>query len=161
MASSSIGRRPPDGKRAPSSHSSMPCTTWRTSTAGKTICLRTFSNCLGQCREGESDSDCRWKRRLPGQDSFEHIGGPNSPYYRYVFHQESTIDPQHHVVVLFGGQGVKFEYSFERYLEEAAAVITDCKAYQFFQLYDFYGNGFASRIGWAGQPIVKEEPKSR
>ena len=78
----------------------------------------------------------------------EHIGGSNSPYYRYVFHQESTIDPQRHVVVLFGGQGVKFEYSFKRYLEEAAAVLTDCKAYQFFQLYDFYGNGFASRIGW-------------
>jgi len=24
----------------------------------------------------------------------EHIGGPESPYYRYVFHQESGIDPE-------------------------------------------------------------------
>jgi hypothetical protein len=85
----------------------------------------------------------------------EHIGGPESPYYRFVFHQESTIDPQRRVVTMFGGQGVLFEYSFERYLQEAAEVLTDCKAYQFFQLFDSYGPGFASKVGWAGQSLPK------
>jgi hypothetical protein len=84
-----------------------------------------------------------------------HIGGPESPYYRYVFHQESAIDSKREVVILFGGQGVKFEYSFERYLREAAEVLTDCKAYQFFQLFDAYGKGFASKTGWAGQSVPK------
>lgn len=81
----------------------------------------------------------------------KHIGGAESPYYRYVFHQESTIDPAHRIVTLIGGQGVRFEYTFERYLEEIREVLTDCKAYQFFELYDRYGKGFASQIGWAGQ----------
>jgi hypothetical protein len=85
----------------------------------------------------------------------QHVGGPESPYYRYVFHQETAIDLERRVVTLFGGQGVKFEYSFDRYLTEAREVLTDCKAYQFFQLFDTYGKGFASRMGWAGQPIPK------
>ena len=83
----------------------------------------------------------------------EYVGGPESPYYRYVFHQESAINLERRVVTLFGGQGVKFEYSFDRYLKEASEVLTDCKAYQFFQLFDIYGKGFASKTGWAGQPI--------
>ena len=87
----------------------------------------------------------------------EHVGGPESPYYRYVFHQESGIDLKRQVVTMFGGQGVKFEYSFDRYLAEAREVLTDCKAYQFFQLFDMYGKGFASKMGWAGQPIPKEK----
>jgi len=85
----------------------------------------------------------------------KHIGGPRSPYYRYVFHQESTIDPVRRIVTLVGGQGVAFEYSFERYLVEIKEVVTDCKAYQFFELYDRYGAGFASKPGWAGQPLHK------
>jgi hypothetical protein len=85
----------------------------------------------------------------------KHVGGPESPYYRYVFHQESAIDLKRRVVTLFGGQGVKFEYSFDRYLKEAREVLTDCKAYQFFQLFDTYGKGFASKMGWAGQPTPK------
>ena len=35
-----------------------------------------------------------------------HIGGPESPDDRYVFHSESTIDPEKRVVTLVGGQGV-------------------------------------------------------
>lgn len=85
----------------------------------------------------------------------EHVGGAESPYYRYVFHQEMAIDPAKRVVTLIGGQGVLFDYSFERYLEEVKEVLTDCKAFQFFQLYDRYGKGFASKPGWAGQPIPK------
>jgi hypothetical protein len=83
----------------------------------------------------------------------QHIGGPESPYYRYVFHQESGLDPVHRTVAVVGGQGVFFEYTFDRYLSEIKEVLTDCKAYQFFQLYDLYGEGFASKTGWAGQPI--------
>jgi hypothetical protein len=86
-----------------------------------------------------------------------HIGGPESSYYRYVFHQESRIDPARRLVVLVGGQGVLFEYSFERYLKEIKEVLTDCKAYQLFQLFDRYGQGFASRLGWAGQPLPQQE----
>ena len=85
----------------------------------------------------------------------EHVGGPDSPYYRYVFHQEMAIDLTRRVVTLFGGQGVHFEYSFERYLNEAREVLTDCKASQFFQLFDIYGKGFASKMGWAGQRIPR------
>jgi len=83
----------------------------------------------------------------------EHIGGPESPYYRYVFHQESGLDPVRRTVAIVGGQGVYFEYSFERYLTEIQEVLTDCKTFQFFQLYDRYGPGFASKRGWAGQPL--------
>jgi hypothetical protein len=32
-------------------------------------------------------------------------------------------------------------------------VLTDCKAYRFFELCDRYGKGFASQSGWAGQPL--------
>ena len=86
----------------------------------------------------------------------QHIGGPESPYYRYVFHQESAIDPAKRTVTLVGGQGVGFEYTFDRYLQEISEVLTDCKAYQFFELYDRYGKGFASKAGWAGQPVPKQ-----
>ena len=85
---------------------------------------------------------------------FHHVGGPESPYYRYVFHQESIIHPEQRTVTVVGGQGVLFEYTFERYLDEIQAVLTDCKSYQFFQLYDRYGEGFASKTGWAGQPLL-------
>jgi hypothetical protein len=86
------------------------------------------------------------------QQFLKHVGGPESPYYRYIFHQESAIDTERGLVRLIGGQGVAFEYTFERYLQEIKEVLTDCKAYQFFELYDRYGNGFASQFGWAGQP---------
>lgn len=88
-----------------------------------------------------------------------HVGGSESPYYRYVFHQESAIDPEKRIVTLFGGQGVVFHYTFERYLTEIKEVLTDCKAFQFFELFDRYGKGFASQPGWAGQPIPKWETR--
>jgi hypothetical protein len=83
----------------------------------------------------------------------KHIGGPESPYYRYVFHQESYIDTAKKKVVMVGGQGVEFHYSYDRYMHEVKEVLTDCKAFQFFQLYDHYGQGFASKLGWAGQAL--------
>jgi hypothetical protein len=80
-----------------------------------------------------------------------HVGGPESPYYRYVFHQESGVDPVRRTVSIVGGQGVAFEYSFDRYLHEIQEVLTDCRAYQFFQLYDVYGQGFASTRALAAE----------
>ncbi|MDZ7313143.1 MAG: hypothetical protein ONB45_17900 [candidate division KSB1 bacterium] len=50
---------------------------------------------------------------------------------------------------MIGGQGAGFAYSFERYYHEVREVLTDASAYQFFQMYDLYGPGFASRGNWA------------
>ncbi|MBI3788056.1 MAG: c-type cytochrome [Ignavibacteriales bacterium] len=85
----------------------------------------------------------------PWVDFLEYSGGANSPYYRYLFHQEAVIDPVRDRIYLVGGQGVGFEYTFERYYHEVREVLTDARAFQFFQLYDLYGPGFASRGGWA------------
>ena len=103
--------------------------------------------------------------RLSGDEAptwamfLKHIGGPESPYYRYVFHQESYIDPVNKQVIMVGGQGVTFKYDYDRYLHEVKEVLTDCKAFQFFQLYDLYGPGFASKTGWAGTTVTK--PRSQ
>ena len=85
----------------------------------------------------------------PWVEFLGYIGGANSPLYRYLFHQEAVIDPVREKVYLTAGQGLGFEYSFERYYHELAMVLTDAKAYQFFQMYDLYGPGFASLGGWA------------
>jgi mono/diheme cytochrome c family protein len=86
---------------------------------------------------------------VPWVEFLEYSGGANSPYYRYLFHQEVVIDPVRDRVYLVGGQGVGFEYTFERYYHEVREVLTDAKAFQFFQMYDLYGPGFASLGGWA------------
>lgn len=85
----------------------------------------------------------------PWVDFLQYGGGPNSPYYRYLFHQEAVVDPVRERIYLIGGQGVGFEYTFERYFHEVREVLTDAKAFQFFQLYDMFGPGFASLGGWA------------
>jgi cytochrome c oxidase cbb3-type subunit 2 len=85
----------------------------------------------------------------PWVEFLEYGGGPNSPFYRYLFHQEAVVDPVRDRIYLIGGQGVGFEYTFERYYHEVREVLTDAKAYQFFQMYDLYGPGFASLGGWA------------
>ncbi len=85
----------------------------------------------------------------PWVNFLEYCGGPNSPYYRYLFHQEAVVDPVRERIYLIGGQGVDFEYSFERYFHEVREVLTDAKAFQFFQMYDLYGPGFACKAGWA------------
>ena len=84
----------------------------------------------------------------------EYCGGPNSPYYRYLFHREEVIDTTQDKIYLVAGQGVAFEYSFERYYHEVREVLTDAKAFQFFQQYDMYGPGFASVGGWAKNKLV-------
>jgi mono/diheme cytochrome c family protein len=84
----------------------------------------------------------------------EYGGGPNSSYYRYLFHQEVVVDPVRDRIYLIGGQGVGFEYTFERFYHEVREVLTDAKAYQFFQMYDLYGPGFASQGGWAKNKLT-------
>jgi mono/diheme cytochrome c family protein len=86
---------------------------------------------------------------VPWVEFLEYGGGANSPYYRYLFHRPSLIDPVHERVYLMGGQGSGFDYSFERFYHEVREVLTDAKAFQFFQLYDLYGPGFACRGAWA------------
>jgi mono/diheme cytochrome c family protein len=86
---------------------------------------------------------------VPWVEFLDYGGGSNSPYYRYLFHRPSVIDPVHERVYLLGGQGSGFEYTFERYYHEVREVLTDAKAFQFFQLYDLYGPGFACRGAWA------------
>jgi cbb3-type cytochrome c oxidase subunit III len=85
----------------------------------------------------------------PWVEFLDYIGGPNSPLYRYLFHQEAVVDPVRDRIYLIGGQGVGFEYTFERYYHEVREVLTDARAYQFFQMYDLYGPGFASMAGWS------------
>lgn len=85
----------------------------------------------------------------PWVEFLTYIGGPNSPHYRYLFHQEVVIDPVRERIYLTAGQGLGFEYSFERYYHELGMLLTDAKVYQFFQMYDMYGPGFASLGGWA------------
>lgn len=90
----------------------------------------------------------------PWVEFLEYDGGPNSPYYRYLFHQEAVVDPVREKIYLIGGQGVGFEYSFERYYHEVREVLTDARAFQFFQLYDLYGPAFASLGGWAKNKLA-------
>ena len=92
----------------------------------------------------------------PWVEFLEHIGGPTSPYYRYLFHQESVVDPATRSIHLIGGQGVAFTYSFERYYHELREVLTDCRAVDYFEMRDLFGPGFASQGDWAGQGPTAE-----
>lgn len=87
----------------------------------------------------------------PWVEFLEYSGGAQSPYYRYLFHQEAIVDPPAREIHLIGGQGVAFSYTFERYYHELREVLTDCRAVDFFQMYDRLGPGFAARGNWAHQ----------
>ncbi len=93
------------------------------------------------------------KSPIPYVEFLEYCGGSNSPYYRYLFHQEAAIDPIRERIYFIGGQGVGFEYTYERYYHEVREVLTDAKAFQFFQMFDMYGPGFACKTGWAHSKI--------
>lgn len=92
----------------------------------------------------------------PWVEFLEYSGGATSPYYRYLFHQETLVDPVRQRIAFIGGQGVGFEYSYNRYYHELREVLTDAKAYQFFQMYDMLGPGFASQTGWAKNGLSPE-----
>jgi mono/diheme cytochrome c family protein len=96
---------------------------------------------------------------VPWVEFLEYGGGANSPHYRYLFHRPSVIDPVHERIYLLGGQGAGFEYTFERFYHEVREVLTDAKAYQFFQLYDLYGPGFACRGAWARNNLSPQVSK--
>jgi len=96
------------------------------------------------------------KSPVPWVEFLAYAGGSESPYYRYLFHQEEFVDPVNQKIYLIGGQGAGFMYTFERYYHEVREVLTDASAYQFFQMYDMYGPGFASRGNWAKQGLSPE-----
>jgi cytochrome c oxidase cbb3-type subunit 2 len=87
----------------------------------------------------------------PWIEFLQYGGGAESPYYRYLFHQEAVVDTASRKIHLIAGQGVAFTYTYERYYHELREVLTDCRAVDFFQMYDRLGPGFASRGNWAHQ----------
>ena len=87
----------------------------------------------------------------PWVEFLEYGGGAKSPYYRYLFHQEAQVDPAARKIHLIAGQGVAFDYTFERYYHEIREVVTDCRAVDFLQMYDRLGPGFAAQGNWAHQ----------
>ncbi|MFQ5918071.1 MAG: c-type cytochrome [Candidatus Binatia bacterium] len=89
----------------------------------------------------------------PWVEFLDYIGGSESPYSRYLFHQEQYVDSVNEKIYLFGGQGAGFIYTYDRYYHEVREVLTDASAYEFFQMYDLYGPGFASRGNWARQGL--------
>lgn len=89
----------------------------------------------------------------PWVDFLEYSAGADSPYYRYLLHIDSAVDVNRNRLALAAGQGVAFNYSFDRYYHELAMILTDCRAMDFFQMYDRFGPGFAAEGNWANQPM--------
>jgi cytochrome c oxidase cbb3-type subunit 2 len=87
----------------------------------------------------------------PWIEFLRYGGSDGSPYYRYLFHQETVVDPERRAIDFIAGQGVAFTYSYERYYHELREVLTDCRAVSFFEMYDRFGPGFASQGNWARQ----------
>lgn len=95
------------------------------------------------------------KSPAPWVEFLDYIAGIDSPYSRYLSHQEHSIDPVNQKIYLTGGHGTGFAYTFERYYHEVGEILTDASAYQFFQMYDLYGPGFASSGNWARQRLAE------
>lgn len=89
----------------------------------------------------------------PWIDFLAYAGAADSPYYRYLLHINSSVDFPEHLVTLTAGQGVAFDYSFDRYYDELSMILTDCKAVDFLQMYDRFGPGFAALGNWAHQQV--------
>jgi len=89
----------------------------------------------------------------PWVDFLEYSAGADSPYSRYLLHIDSAVDVEGHRLALAAGQGVAFNYSFGRYYYELAMILTDCRAVEFFRMYDRFGPGFAAVGNWANQPM--------
>ncbi len=87
----------------------------------------------------------------PWIDFLAYSGAAGSPYGRYLLHMDSAVDFPERKVTLTAGQGVAFDYSFDRYYDELSMILTDCKAVYFFQMYDRFGRGFAAQGNWAHQ----------
>jgi mono/diheme cytochrome c family protein len=78
-----------------------------------------------------------------------------APYSRYLLHIDSSVDVNGRRVALAAGQGVAFNYSFDRLHDELARILTDCKAVDFFEMYDRFGAGFAAEGNWANQAMPR------
>jgi len=95
----------------------------------------------------------------------EHIGGPESPYYRFVFHQESTIDPQRRVVTMFGGQGVLFDI-LRAILAGSSGSAHRLQGLPILSVIRFLGTRFCfdDGLGWtvgSEKEVKKEQPRRR
>ena len=93
------------------------------------------------------------RSKAPWVAFLDYIGGSESPYSRYLLHIDSSVDIPFQRLALTAGQGVAFNYSFNRYQAELGMILTDCSAYQFFQMYDRFGPGFAAEGNWANQAM--------
>ena len=89
----------------------------------------------------------------PWIEFLEYSAGLDSPYFRYLLHIDSSVDVNRGLIALAAGQGVAFNYSFDRYRHELAMILTDCRAVDFLQMYDRFGPGFAAEGDWARQPM--------
>ena len=93
------------------------------------------------------------RSKAPWAAFLDYIGGSESPYFRYLLHIDASVDIPFQRIALTAGQGVAFTYSFNRYQAELAMILTDCSAFQFFQMYDRFGPGFAAEGNWANQAM--------
>ena len=93
------------------------------------------------------------RSKVPWVAFLDYIGGSASPYFRYLLHIDTSVDIRLQRITLTAGQGVAFNYSFNRYQVELAMILTDCSAFQFFEMYDRFGPGFAAQGNWANQPM--------
>jgi mono/diheme cytochrome c family protein len=96
------------------------------------------------------------RSKAPWVAFLDYIGGSGSPYFRYLLHIDAAVDLALHRIALTAGQGVAFNYSFDRYYDELAMILTDCSAFQFFQMYDRFGPGFAAEGNWANQAMPED-----
>ena len=85
------------------------------------------------------------RSKAPWVAFLDYIGGSASPYFRYLLHIDTSVDVRLQRIALTAGQGVAFNYSFNRYQAELAMILTDCSAFQFFEMYDRFGPGFAAQ----------------
>jgi mono/diheme cytochrome c family protein len=87
----------------------------------------------------------------PWVEFLEYQAGAGSPYARYLLHIDASVAVNERRVALAAGQGIAFNYSFERLYYELSMILTDCKAIDFFEMYDRFGPGFAAEGNWANQ----------
>ena len=89
--------------------------------------------------------------KAPWVDFLEYQAGAGSPYARYLLHIDSSVDVNGRRLALAAGQAIAFNYSFERLYYELSMILSDCKAIDFFEMYDRFGPGFAAEGNWANQ----------
>ncbi len=79
----------------------------------------------------------------------EYLADREGPMSTYALAQPVLVDVGRERVIYRGGQGVGYEVGYERVLQDLRDVLDDCRIFEFLVAYDTYGQGFASRPGWA------------